>query len=59
MKQHLLIIIDNNNEVDPKKYTQDILKSTKEAFIQSSKKLYEKNHNNFAYESYYFLNEIT
>lgn len=53
-KEHLVIIIDNNKEVIPKKYTCSMLTHTKEAAITESKKLYEKNHKNYNYESYYF-----
>ena len=53
-KEHLIIIIDNNKNVLPKKYSCLISDKTKEEAIKSSKEMYEKKYKNFSYESYYF-----
>ncbi len=57
-QQHLVIIIDNNKVITPKKYTYEFNEGTKEELVPKAKKLYEKNHKNFQYEAYYFLHEI-
>lgn len=53
-KQHLLIVIDNNKNIVPKKYSLEFGKLSKEEFIKQSKQLYEKTNKNFNYETYYF-----
>jgi len=58
MKQHLLIVIDNNKKVEPKKYSIEYSKTNKEDFIKNSKKIYENNNQNYDYESYYFIHTV-
>lgn len=57
-KQWLVIIIDNNKLVEPKKYTTDAKEQSKEQAIAGSKALYEKNTGNKMYESYTFLHIV-
>ena len=52
--EHLIIIIDNNKLIEPKKYSCNINSKTKEEAINSSKKTYENKYKNFEYDSYYF-----
>lgn len=53
-KQHLIIIIDNNKIITPKKYWINFSKMKKESFIEESKKLYENKYQDKNYETYYF-----
>lgn len=55
--QHLIIVIDNDKKIEPKKYCCGIDEKTKEDAISSAKKAYENNYKNFNYESYYFKHE--
>lgn len=57
-EQHLVIIIDNENKIPPKKYCCDFNKMSQQEAINDSKKAYEKKYNNFTYQSYYFKHEI-
>lgn len=57
-EQHLVIIIDDEDKIPPKKYSCEFSKMSKDESIYSSKKAYEKKYNNFKYKSYYFKNEI-
>ena len=52
--EHLIIIIDKNKLIEPKKYSCSINLKTKEEAINSSKKTYENKYENFEYDSYYF-----
>lgn len=54
VKQHLLIIIDKQGVLSPKKYDCLFENKTKEEFIKSAKKVYQSKNNNMDYESYYF-----
>ena len=51
---HLVIIIDKNKTVEPKKYSCKTTEKTKEEAIKSAKKIYENKYDNFEYDSYYF-----
>ncbi len=55
--QHLIIIIDDENKIEPKKYCCNFEDKTKEDAISISKKQYEKQYNNFTYKSYYFKHQ--
>ena len=52
---HLVIIIDKNGVIVPKKYSCKTTEKTKEEAINSAKKDYEKKHKNFEYNSYHFI----
>jgi hypothetical protein len=54
MTEHLIIIIDNNNKVEPMKYSVEDSLFTKKDAIEHAKKLYESKYKNFNYKSYYF-----
>ena len=53
--EHLIIIIDKNGKVEPKKYSCNLNKRTKDEAIKSAKMLYEQTYKNFEYNSYYFI----
>jgi len=55
--EHLIIILDNEKKVDPKKYSCPIENMSKQEAINAAKKSYEKSYNNFNYESYYFTHK--
>ena len=52
--EHLVIIIDKNNKIEPKKYSCLITEKTKDESIKNAKKAYENKYQNFEYNSYYF-----
>ena len=52
--EHLIIIIDKNGKVEPKKYSCKLNEKTKDEAIKSAKKFYEEKYQNFEYNSYYF-----
>ncbi len=54
MSEHLVIIIDNDKRIEPKKYSCYTTEKTKEEAVASAKKAYQNKYNNFNYESYYF-----
>lgn len=53
--EHLVIIIDKNKVISPKKYSCKTTEKTKEEAVKSAKKAYEKSYNNTNYDSYHFL----
>ena len=55
MKKHLVVIIDNNKQIEPKLYTCTIAEKTKEQAVQAAKKTYEDKYKNFDYSSYHFI----
>lgn len=52
--EHIIVIIDKNKKVEPKKYSCALQLKTKEEAVNSAKKAYEKIHKNFSYDAYYF-----
>ena len=52
--EHLIVIIDNNKKVEPRLYSCKVEAKTKQEAINSAKRTYEKNTNNFDYTDYYF-----
>ena len=52
--EHLIIIIDKNNVIEPKKYNCKLTEKTKKDAIDAAKKSYENKYKNFEYDSYYF-----
>jgi len=52
--EHLIIIIDHNGEIEPKKYSCNLNEKKKDEAIKSAKKAYESKYKNFEYDSYYF-----
>lgn len=52
--EHLVIIIDKNKNIEPKKYSCKVTEKTKIEAINSAKKAYENKYNNFEYDSYHF-----
>lgn len=52
--EHLIIIIDKNGKIEPKKYSCKITEKQKDEAIKSAKKVYESKYQNFEYNSYYF-----
>lgn len=55
--EHLIIIIDKNKNVEPKKYSCAIQLKTKEEAVKTAKLAYEKIHKNFSYDAYYFKHD--
>lgn len=54
IKQHLLIIIDNSDKIEPKKYAITMDKMGKSKFMSWTKEIYENKYKNTNYETYYF-----
>ena len=54
---HLIIIIDDQAIIEPKKYCCLLSDKNKNEAINSAKKFYEQKYNNFNYKSYYFRHE--
>lgn len=52
--EHLVIIIDNNKNIVPKKYSCPFSTKTKEEAIKAAKSQYETKYKNKEYEAYYF-----
>lgn len=52
--EHLVIIIDKNGKIEPKKYSCNLNQKTKDEAIKSAKKAYELAYKNFEYNSYHF-----
>lgn len=53
-KEHLVIIIDNAEKIEPKKYSCPFGDKSKQEAISASKGMYEQKYNNFDYRAYYF-----
>ena len=58
IEQHLVVIIDNDGIIKPKKYDCLFEKLTKEEAINSAKKAYEKKYQTINYKLHYFKHEI-
>lgn len=54
-KEHLIVIIDNKDIVEPKIYACPVDSKTREEALISAKALYEKNNGNKDYKSYHFI----
>lgn len=52
--EHLVIIIDNNKVITPRKYDCKLSAMTKEQAVKEAKKTYENQTNNKEYEAYHF-----
>lgn len=53
--EHLVVIVDIKGEIEPKLYSCPKEDKTKEEAIKTAKKTYENKHQNFNYNSYYFI----
>lgn len=51
---HLVIIIDMDKNIEPKKYSCKTSEKTKEEAVDAAKKAYETKHKNKNYDSYHF-----
>lgn len=52
--EHLVIIIDKDKNIEPKKYSCKTTDKTEEEAVNAAKKSYEQKYKNKNYESYHF-----
>lgn len=55
MKEHLVVIIDKDKNIEPKLFSCKETDKTKDEAVQAAKSNYELKYKNFNYESYHFI----